>query len=65
MCKFDKKTINLPSFISFVASKANKYFIKNQNFFIEFQSEISKISDDQHWNSSSDLMDFKDFIMST
>ena len=47
--EFNRKTINMPSFINFIAKNSNKDCIKSQLFFIQFQSEITKILDDACW----------------
>ena len=59
---FNRKIIITPSFINFIAENSRKYCIKSQPFFIQFQSEIAKMSDDARWQSEPDLIYLKDFI---
>ena len=53
--KFNKKTINIPSFINFIIQKANKNTIKYLPFYIDFEAEIKHIFKDFYWYITSEI----------
>ena len=60
MHEFNNKSTNAPSFINFIASKANKESVKTLPF-IECNDEIGKISEGHYWFDGTKI---KKYVMS-